>query len=74
MNEETTYTRIKAKCKECGLHFVVCTWYPDRHTAEKIYCPECGQQGNYIIWHEKVKEMIYNEVPGDAEIIGIYGE
>ena len=49
------YRQIKAKCLDCGLHFVICTEHPDQHGAKTIYCPECGQHdGNYVVWHERV--------------------
>lgn len=63
-----TYTRIKAKCMACSLHFVICTWYPENHTEQSLYCPECGQhQGRFLVWREKVTGFIFNEVPGHAD-------
>lgn len=38
------HTQIGCKCPECGLHFVILTWWKD-HVLEElqsIRCPECG--------------------------------
>ncbi len=43
-----TYTQMKEKCSECGLHFIICTWNKDTHNSSTINCPECGQNnGNF---------------------------
>ena len=36
------------KCTKCGLEFKVYSWQENRHTIHNTYCPECGQQGNYL--------------------------
>ena len=65
----TKHTQIKAKCLRCGLHFVICTWHPERHTADTITCPECGQKdGMYCVWEEKVPDPIFTVVPGPANL------
>ena len=70
MMSTNIYTRIKAKCLDCSLHFVVCTWTPERHRAESLYCPECGQhQGHFILWKEEVNGAILEEVPGNATLL-----
>jgi hypothetical protein len=62
-----TYTRVKAKCLGCSLHFVLCTWHPERHSAQSLYCPECGQhEGQFLVWTECVPGVVGQEVPGDA--------
>ncbi len=61
------YTRVKAKCLACALHFVVCTLRPDRHTAASLYCPECGQHdGDFLVWRQPTEGFISQEVPGGA--------
>ena len=35
-------------CGECGLHFHVLSWLPDRHTAANVICPECGRTGRFV--------------------------
>ena len=69
---EVTYQQIKCKCLNCGLHFVICTDDPDRHTISSIYCPECGQNGGlFMVWRETVSGFIYETVPGHAQLSGI---
>jgi hypothetical protein len=64
---DATYTKIKAKCLNCSLHFVLCTWYPERHSAASLHCPECGQHsGEFLVWSERVFGNVVQEVPGDA--------
>lgn len=61
------YTRIKAKCMQCSLHFVICSWYPERHSAKSLHCPECGQhEGAFMVWSERVDGSVSQEVPGAA--------
>lgn len=61
------YTRVKAKCLNCSLHFVLCTLHPERHTSASLYCPECGQHdGDFALWSESVTGVISGEVPGAA--------
>jgi hypothetical protein len=61
------FTRVKAKCLECCLHFVVCTLHPDRHSAASLHCPECGQhRGGFLVWSEAADGFICQEVPGAA--------
>ena len=65
--DEATYTKIKAKCLNCSLHFVLCSWYPERHTAASLHCPECGQNaGEFLVWTERVSGSVVQEVPGNA--------
>ncbi len=67
MNTDPSYTRIKAKCLNCSLHFVLCSWYPQRHGASSLYCPECGQhEGQFMVWSELVQGAVAQEVPGNA--------
>ena len=69
-----TYTQLRSKCLECGLHFVICTDYPDwwkkkvtgRQRQTPMYCPECGQhKGRFAIWEAEVPGFIFQAVPGD---------
>ncbi len=65
-----SHAQIKVKCLSCALHFIVCTWFPDRHTFDSLYCPECGQHsGNFALWKEDVAQHIHMAVPGNAVAI-----
>ena len=60
-----SYTLVKAKCLRCSLHFIVCTEYPERHSARTLVCPECGQrEGLYITWYQRMFGFIFQFVPG----------
>ena len=70
-----TYTQLRVKCMDCGLHFVICTDYPDwwqkkvtgRQRQTPMYCPECGQHlGKFVIWQAEVQGFIFQAVPGDT--------
>ena len=70
--ETSKYTQLKCKCRECGLHFVVCTWKPESHASTTLYCPECGQHdGKYMLWAEEIEGDIFSLVPGNAEPISL---
>ena len=63
-----SFTMVKCKCLPCGLHFVLCTWYPERHSTATIFCPECGRRGGgMLIWHEHVDAPVSDFVPGTAQ-------
>jgi hypothetical protein len=67
--DESFFTLVKVKCLECQLHFTLCTWEPDRHTARTIHCPECGQhRGHYMVWRESGLGFIFQHVPGRASL------
>lgn len=67
IGEIPTYTQVKVKCLNCGLHFIVCTEYKDRRLEEDIYCPECGVHGGpNIIWVQEKPGFIFEDVPGSA--------
>jgi hypothetical protein len=70
MSDNINYWRVKAKCTNCALHFVICTFRPDTHSAASLFCPECGQhRGQFLVWREPVQnECIFNEVPGNHTI------
>lgn len=73
-------TLHKFKCMDCGLHFIVCSWYklwPNEGTTRamrlneatgKCYCPECGSDGNKLHWTEESGEQIFSFVPGSRPI------
>ncbi len=66
------HTQVKCKCFSCNLHFVICTWHPERHTADKLTCPECGQnKGAFTMWVEEVSAPICTVVPGRAPLAGM---
>ena len=63
------HVQLKAKCRACSLHFIVCTWHPDLHTAATLHCPECGQHaGAFLTWSEAVAAPICTVVPGHAPL------
>ena len=46
------------ECNHCGLHFQVWSWKPDRHRAETIDCPECGQHdGEFVHYRAQRSEL-----------------
>ncbi len=64
------HTQVKFKCFSCGLHFVVCTWEPEKHNASSAHCPECGQhRGEFLVWKEDSKRPIFEIVPGAAVFV-----
>jgi hypothetical protein len=66
----TAFTMLKCKCLKCGLHFELCTWYPERHSDSTIYCPECGHRGEgMMLWQEHVNQPISETVPGRAQLV-----
>jgi len=65
-----TFIEKKAKCIPCGLHFILCTWHGERHNAQNIYCPECGQsEGKFLVWQQKKFGFICLDVPGKANLV-----
>lgn len=67
-----TYTQMKVKCLNCGLHFIICTWYKDRHTNKTIYCPECGlHNGANLVWMQEKPGFIFEDVPGQAMLCNL---
>jgi rubredoxin len=71
-----SYTQFRVKCLSCGLHFIICTDYPETQGSARRtwYCPECGQhRGNFMAWEAKVEGFIFQTVPGDAPVYSLYG-
>lgn len=65
MATDAEYWRVKAKCMQCSLHFLLCTWSPEQHSASTLHCPECGQHaGNFMVWREQAPGYIFETVPG----------
>lgn len=54
-------------CNNCGLHFNVYSWKADKHNADNVYCPECGQRGNYRHFRAIINES-HNFTQGGNEI------
>jgi hypothetical protein len=68
-SDRTDFTMLKCKCLKCGLHSILCTWHPDRHSEKTIYYPECGQNGEgLLLWQEHVNQPISAIVPGNAQL------
>jgi hypothetical protein len=64
----TDFTMLKCRCLKCRLHFILCTWHPERHSNVTIHCPECGQRGEgLVLWQEHVNQPISATVPGNAQ-------
>ncbi|NOI75331.1 HNH endonuclease [Vibrio coralliilyticus] len=67
-----TYVEKKVKCAHCGLHFILCTWYMDRHNTSNIHCPECGQSdGDFFVWAEVKFGFIFEAVPAKGYTYGL---
>ncbi|QIB69296.1 HNH endonuclease [Aminipila butyrica] len=67
-----TYTQVKVKCLNCGLHFIICTWDKERHTNKTIHCPECGaNNGRNLVWIQEKPGFIFEDVPGNAMLCGM---
>lgn len=65
--DKAIYTQFRIKCMECGLHFVVCSWFPERHAMTTLYCPECGQHNaHFYLYRFAVEGYIFQLVPGEA--------
>ena len=63
------YTRLKAKCLACNLHFVVYSERPEQHSRESLHCPECGQhRSQFLTWRDEDSGEIREEVPGLASL------
>ncbi|MHA2423494.1 MAG: hypothetical protein ACXAEF_01830 [Candidatus Thorarchaeota archaeon] len=42
-------THIHCKCGKCTLHFKIYTWYPKQWKDRDPICPECGEQGEWVV-------------------------
>ena len=63
------FSRIKAKCVTCGLHFIVCTEHREGHSRDTLYCPECGQHsGDFVTWSDGDSGDIFQDVPGQSPL------
>ncbi|MHA6165260.1 HNH endonuclease [Bacillus mojavensis] len=54
-----TYTQMKVKCLECGLHFIICTWNKNAHNNSTINCPECGQNNKIFLYGLNKNSVLY---------------
>ena len=61
------FTLVKVKCLACGLHFIVCTEYPDntRFTLFTVL-NVVTHDGRYLVWQEPGRGFIFQHVPGKA--------
>jgi hypothetical protein len=70
LSANPSFTTVKAKCLSCGLHFVICTWAPERHDHSTLHCPECGQsQGAFLVWKQRMFGFIFQTVPGAGQAV-----
>lgn len=68
----SSYIKLKAKCQACGVHFVICTDFPERHGTDTLYCPECGQHDSrFFFWAQVVNGYIFQEVEGGSPLVGM---
>lgn len=69
VSSQARFTEVKVECLACGLHFILCTWYPERHSAATITCPECGNTGTgFMISRQQEFGFIFERVPGSAGV------
>lgn len=67
VSSQARFTEVKVRCLACSLHFVIYTWYPERHSAATITCPECENSGTgLMIWRQREFGFIFERVPGSA--------
>lgn len=43
-------------CNNCGLHFMLFSWFTNRHGAKNVNCPECGNKGSFRHWRKTLEE------------------
>jgi hypothetical protein len=53
------------KCLACSLEFAVRSWWGDKNPAS-WHCPECGQQGRFLVLIEKLHTAIHNQMQGNT--------
>jgi hypothetical protein len=62
---------VGLKCMECGLHFQVFSWFQNwpegtgpthRSKKEGPFCPECGQNGRFLIQKSTSDKPIFEFV------------
>jgi hypothetical protein len=64
------FTMTKVKCLTCSLHFIICTWHPERHRRANVTCPECGSRnGRFAMWQQQQFGDIFRHVPGTARLL-----
>ncbi|HEY8504686.1 MAG TPA: hypothetical protein VIL46_08895 [Gemmataceae bacterium] len=69
LSSRPMFTVKKAKCLQCSMHFIICTWRPERHSAKTLFCPECGQhRGKFLVWRQLESGFIFQMVPGRAQM------
>ncbi len=59
-------TRVHCKCGKCRLHFKIYTWHPDRWKELNPICPECGEQGEWVVTGMAYEEKL-TEIMSDAD-------
>ena len=57
------HIQYKLKCMNCGLHYIVFSWYYDWIDKVKeykgIFCPECGSNNISILSASKSDKFIF---------------
>ncbi|MGG6242896.1 HNH endonuclease signature motif containing protein [Nodosilinea sp. AN01ver1] len=65
-----SFVVVKVQCHSCALHFEISTWYPERHDASTLCCPECRQaDGLFSVWKKKRFGFIFEHIPGRDGLI-----
>lgn len=70
-DDKSTFLNVKVKCLSCSLHFIICTWFPNQHSAKTMICPECGQRkGQFLVWKDiPTDKFIFESVPGTTPLV-----
>jgi hypothetical protein len=62
------------RCKRCTLHFVLFSWTRDRHTADSVTCPECGNTGSFLhrVTHLSASKVFRVNTGREPEIYDVW--
>lgn len=59
------------KCFHCGLHFAIFSWVKDKHDPVTVTCPECGEQGNFLVHTLQVSDSKQFDLGSKKEIFAL---
>lgn len=62
------------RCDRCTLHFVLFSWAQERHSAETVTCPECGNRGGFLhrVTHLSASRVFRVNVGREPEIYDVW--